>query len=67
MTERIKNKLKGSKKDSSQTITKNSKNFHKDENESEQEEYYLGKDRKDELKRKTYVKFLFIFAILLAD
>lgn len=55
MTERIKNKLKGSKKDSSQKKVEDAKNTPKDDNESEEEEYYLGKDRKDELKKKTYV------------
>jgi hypothetical protein len=49
MTERIKNKLK----DSKSSVSK-SKLDNKEDNDSE-EEYYLGKDRKDERKRQTYV------------
>lgn len=58
--ERIKNKLKDSKK-TSQIKPKIESDEIKAENEDEEiEEYYLGKDRDEELKKKAYVKFFFI-------
>ncbi|XP_014210221.1 peptidyl-prolyl cis-trans isomerase CWC27 homolog [Copidosoma floridanum] len=50
MAERIKSKLKGSKKFVNETKVQK----HKDnDDESEEEEYYLGKEKHDERKRKT--------------
>lgn len=60
--ERIKNKLKDSKK-TSQIKPKIESDEIKTEklNEDEEiEEYYLGKDRDEELKKKAYVTFFFI-------
>lgn len=55
--ERIKNKLKDSKK-TSQIKPKIESDEIKAENEDEEiEEYYLGKDRDEELKKKAYVTF----------
>lgn len=55
--ERIKNKLKDSKKSSQSTPKiENNKTKDEDTNEiAETDEYYLGKDRDDERKKKAYV------------
>lgn len=53
--ERIKNKLKDSKK----TAQSKAENADVNIEDGEIEEYYLGKDRDDERKRKAYVIFIF--------
>lgn len=56
--ERIKNKLKDSKK-TSQIKSKIENDEIKAEKLNEDEEYYLGKDRDEELKKKAYVTFFY--------
>ena len=61
MKERIKNKLKDSKK-ISQSKSKIENDETKDENINENpeiEEYYFGKDRDDERKKKAYVTLFY--------
>jgi len=56
MKERIKNKLKDSKKAHPKLKDEDDKTKVEDANEDmEIEEYYLGKDRKEQRKRKAYV------------
>lgn len=56
MKERIKNKLKDSKKVSqSKSKIENDKIGNEETNDVEIQEYYLGKDRDEERKRKAYV------------
>lgn len=65
MKERIKNKLKDSKM-ISQSKPKIENDKVKDENineDTEVEEYYLGKDRIEERKKKAYVLLLYFYYI----
>jgi len=56
MRERIKNKLKNSKKTQPKLKDENNKTKVEEANEDvEIEEYYLGKERKEQRKRKAYV------------
>lgn len=56
MKERIKNKLKDSTKISqSKSKIENDKVGNEETNDAEVEEYYLGKDRDEERKKKAYV------------
>lgn len=63
MKERIKNKLKDPKKisQSKEPRIENDETTTEDKNENEEiEEYYLGKDRIEERKKKAYVTLLYI-------
>lgn len=62
MKERIKNKLKDSKK-ISKPKTENADVKIDVKEEGEIEEYYLGKDRDDERKRKAYVNIYFFMRV----
>lgn len=66
--ERIKNKLKDSKKSSQSKLKVEDDNVKKEETneDKEEEEYYLGKDRDEERKKKAYVA-LFLCMPLLND
>lgn len=68
--ERIKNKLKDSKKSSQSKLKVEDDKVKKEEKETnedkEEEEYYLGKDRDEERKKKAYVA-LFLCMPLLND
>lgn len=63
MKERIKNKLKDSKKFSQlKSKTENNETENAEANaDAEAEEYYLGKDRDEERKRKAYVIFVYYY------
>jgi hypothetical protein len=62
--ERIKNKLKDSKKAQSKLKDEDDKTKVEEANEDmEIEEYYLGKDRKEQRKRKAYVILFYIIAL----
>lgn len=59
--ERIKNKLRDSKKASQSKPKIDNDKLNEETNEdAEMEEYYLGKDRDDERKRKAYVTLFYI-------
>lgn len=62
MKERIKNKLKDSKKNSqSKPKVENDEMKDEDVNETaEVDEYYFGKDRDEERKKKAYVIFYYV-------
>lgn len=67
--ERIKNKLKDSKKSSQSKLKVEDDKVKKEEtneDKEEEEEYYLGKDRDEERKKKAYVA-LFLCMPLLND
>lgn len=59
MKERIKNKLRDTKKESKK------ENYKVDDDEDDknikEDEYYLGKDRDEERKRKAYVLYRYLF------
>lgn len=58
--ERIKNKLRDSKKAQSKPKIDNDQLNEETNEDAEMEEYYLGKDRDDERKRKAYVTLFYI-------
>lgn len=66
--ERIKNKLKDSKKSSQSKLKVEDDKVKKEEKETnenkEEEEYYLGKDRDEERKKKAYVALFLCMPLL---
>ena len=57
MKERIKNKLRDTKKEAKKTENYKVDDA-EDDNDVQEDEYYLGKDREEERKKKAFVSFI---------
>lgn len=57
MKERIKNKLRETKKEAKKTENYKVDDA-EDDNDVQEDEYYLGKDREEERKKKAFVSFI---------